>query len=83
MSVPSNVKTLYKNFSGFCIKFCDFFQTLSSGSDANTFYFNKANTTRHVTMTPGGGLAKAFISPTCFFCKHLTASSACLRAGSA
>lgn len=83
MSVPSNVNTLYKNFSGFCIKFWDFFQTLSSGSAAETFYFNNASTTRHVITTPAGGFAKAFISPTCFFWRHLTASSACFKAGSA
>jgi hypothetical protein len=28
-------------------------------------------------------LAKAFISPTCFFWRHLTAYSACFKAGSA
>lgn len=83
ISVPSNVNTLYKNFSGFCIKFWDFFQTLSSGSEAKTFYFRSANTTLQVTTTPGGGLAKAFISPTCFFWRHLTAYSACFKAGSA
>jgi len=54
---------------------------LSSGSEAEIFYFKSASTTRHVTTTPAGGLAKAFISPTCFFCKHLTASSACFNAG--
>lgn len=83
MSVPSNVSTLSKNFYGFCIKFWDFFQTLSSGSEANTFYLRSASTTLQVTTTPGGGLAKAFISPTCFFWRHFTAYSACFKAGSA
>lgn len=83
ISVPSNFMTLSKNFSGFCIKFWDFFHTLSSGSAADTFYWRRANTTRQVTTTPGGGFAKAFISPTCFFWRHLTAYSACFRAGSA
>ena len=83
ISVPSNFTTLSKNFYGWFIKPWPFFHTLSSGSFAETFSFKSANTTLHVTTTPGGGLVKAFISPMWFFFKHLTAPSAYLRAGSA
>ena len=81
--VPSNVKTLSKNFSGWFIKPCAFFQTLSSGSFGEIFSLSRESTTLHVTTTPPGGFAKAFISPTWLFFKHLTAYSACLKAGSA